>query len=152
MQAVHGLRMPLPNYFSLVLESVLNTDIKKCLQSEKIDFLQLNSLVDDVNKWRLHLDKDVLGFTVSTRINFYLKEWSSNPYEYAMLLNAVGLLSVAERLSLDLNIWKAQNMYFSEGKKILPAMKDKADLNDAQAKEWLKHFMRLGDYLKVKIE
>ena len=51
----------------------------------------------------------------------------------------------------NLNLWQAQNIYFSIGKDLLNKMEDRVRNGDVSAKEWVNSFQRLGHYLHVKI-
>ena len=68
-----------------------------------------------------------------------------------LLENINDVLDAATPLALPLDLWKAQNIYFSIGRKLHGSMKEKAGKNDSAAKEWLEAFLRLGHDLHVKI-
>ena len=54
-------------------------------------------------------------------------------------------------LDLPLNLWEAQNKYFSIGKELYSEMIQKAEQGDDYSKDWVDDFSKLGYYLHVKI-
>jgi flagellin-specific chaperone FliS len=60
-------------------------------------------------------------------------------------------LEIIKPLSLSLDLWKAQNSYFSLGDNIYSTMNDKAEEGDRFACSWVENFLKLGYFLNVKI-
>lgn len=54
-------------------------------------------------------------------------------------------------LSVELDLWKAQNAYFSITKKLYRSMQERAEKGVDLAKRWIELFHRLGDRLHVKV-
>ena len=80
-----------------------------------------------------------------------MREFSQNPYDFSLLEAAESLLRTLDPLSLDTDLWEAQNIYFSAGKQLLAEMGDRAAEGDEDAKNWMIYFQNLGDHLQVKI-
>ena len=80
-----------------------------------------------------------------------MREFAKNLYDSSFLEAAESLLQILEPLSLNPDLWEAQNIYFSAGKQLLAEMGDRADKGDEEAKNWMMYFQNLGDHLKVKI-
>lgn len=80
-----------------------------------------------------------------------MREFSQNPYNPSLLGSAESLLRTLNPLSLNPDLWEAQNIYFSVGKQLLAEMEDRAGKGDEEAGDWLKYFQNMGDYLQVKI-
>jgi len=70
--------------------------------------------------------------------------------EDTTLLETIGdVLRVLSAIPLELDLWKAQNIYFSIGTQRHDEMEKRSDQRDSNAKTWLEHFNRLGEYLNV---
>jgi hypothetical protein len=54
-------------------------------------------------------------------------------------------------LSLNLNLWKAQNTYFSLKEQFRGEMDEKAKQGDESTKEWSDAFNDLGEKLGIKV-
>jgi hypothetical protein len=75
---------------------------------------------------------------------------SVNLHDLSLIEKASDLMKVLDGLALDLNLWKAQNLYFSMGRSILSQMRQRA-VQDPEAARWLTEFGTLGHYLRVSI-
>ncbi len=60
-------------------------------------------------------------------------------------------MEILKPLSLPLNLWKAQNIYFSIGKEHYSDLSEKSLKEDEPAGRWVDGFLKLGRYLQVKI-
>jgi hypothetical protein len=74
-----------------------------------------------------------------------------DPMHSSILVRITSALELLEPLSLNLNFWKAQNIYFSLKEQIKGKMSEKAEKGDPTAKEWLDAFNGLGEKLGVKV-
>jgi len=151
MQATEKLGMPLPKPFLSAAEFVLNVDIRDLLESEQLDLNKLRKLANAINRFSISLDKSTLAYISSKKINTLMEQFLKNPEDFLLLEQIVGILRETEILSLDLNLWKAQNVYFSLSKQIYPSMCQRAEKGDEEKKKWIENFHNISDYLKVKI-
>jgi hypothetical protein len=82
-----------------------------------------------------------------------MEEWAQNPEDASLLETITRVIAVCRKLGLELNLWKAQTIYFFTGKEELVKMRRKlAETSDENAKRWIDSFKALGEYQKVKIE
>jgi len=149
MQSLGASNVNLPRYFVQVLEFIINSDISKVLESEDMDLDKLQSVVGESGQWHLDLNKKNLSYLASLKINEFSEVWAQNQKEISLMEKGVRFLKIIESLELDLNIWKAQNIYFGIGKKHIKNIKKQSD---KESKKWLFLFDSLGKYLKVKIK
>ena len=61
------------------------------------------------------------------------------------------VFEIIDEMSLDLDLWRVQNTYFSMTRNVGDGMRKQADSGDLDAKEWVKYFDKLGHYLKVRV-
>lgn len=144
-------RTPLPKALAVPAEFILNIDLRKLLENEELDLDRLQRLIEEVKKWSFEPDNVILGFVASQRINKLMEKLSQTPEDVPALENIEVILRILSALPLELDMWKAQNVYFSIGKQLYGGMREKAEKGDNNAKEWIKHFNSLGHYLQVKI-
>ncbi|MFH1691956.1 MAG: DUF3536 domain-containing protein [Candidatus Omnitrophota bacterium] len=150
MQAVTGICVPLPKYFSTVVEFILNADMRRFFEGDNLNTVRLRKIVGEVQRCGIHLDKVTLSFIISRKINELVSKLSSEDGD--LLDNIVIMLRLLEPLGLDLNLWKSQNVYFYISKQMFTQMRLKAEDGDAHAVKWVEHFLQLGEFLKVRIE
>ena len=73
-----------------------------------------------------------------------------NPTNRLSFERIINVLEMLTPLSLNLNLWKAQNMYFSLKEQLSAGMDEKAKRGDESAKEWFNAFNDLGEKLRIK--
>jgi len=55
-------------------------------------------------------------------------------------------------LELELDLQRAQNVFFTISRQVYPDMLKNADGGDIAAQKWVEHFRNLADYLGVCIQ
>jgi alpha-amylase/alpha-mannosidase (GH57 family) len=151
MNFFHSLNIKLPRRFSAAAEFILNNDLKKIFQEEDIDIEKLKRLMDDAKRWTVKIDTTTIGFVASSWINNLVEKFSQQPENIELSEKIDNTLEVLKPLSLSLDLWKAQNVYFSIGRNFYSRMKEKAANGDGFAKRWEGNFLKLGNYLNVKV-
>jgi alpha-amylase/alpha-mannosidase (GH57 family) len=149
MQVMREMRIPLPKAFATATELIIGHDMSQELEREELDFEEIGRLVKEVKRWSLDLDRKSLGFVVTEKINSLMRELSHEPDRVALLETIENLLVNLSDLSLETDLWIAQNVYFSICKARYDAMEERASQGDEAAQTWLEHFNGLGEYLKV---
>ncbi len=152
MQVINELRMPQPKALAIIMEFVLNFETKGLLDAEQIDLQKLQSLIDEINRWGVKLDRPMLSYVLSKRINARMEKLAQAPENVYLLERLQKVLTILSVLSLELDLWKAQNICFSIGKLLYEEMREKADQNDQLAKKWVDLFVGLEKHLRVKME
>jgi alpha-amylase/alpha-mannosidase (GH57 family) len=154
MQGMNKLQIQLPMAFYSTVRFVLNDDLRKLLEEEELDLAEFQKMVDKTKEWPVKLDRRTLCYHAGLQINRMMNKFLAEP-ESVDLLSRISdaLKSFCEPpLQLDLDLWKAQNIFFSIGKKIYASMKAKSERGNESAIKWIEKFTNLGKYLKVKIK
>jgi alpha-amylase/alpha-mannosidase (GH57 family) len=152
MKVMEEMRVPLPRAINLAVEFIINSDLRKLLEAEELDLDQLQKLMEEVRKWSFGLDKTTLEFVANRKIHSLMERLSGMPQSLPRIEETEGQIRILHALPLELNLWKAQNIYFSMGKEFLGKMREKAEGGDEDAKKWLEHFNSLGHHLNVGIK
>lgn len=147
----HNLQRRVPRSFRLAARYLLNNDLKKAFEEADLDIEKLKRLIDEVRKWSIKVDATTLGYVAGTWITGVMEELNKEPEDIVLIEKINDALEAATPLALPLDLWKAQNIYFSIGRNLHGAMKEKAEKNESAAKEWIEAFLRLGHDLHVKI-
>jgi alpha-amylase/alpha-mannosidase (GH57 family) len=147
---VEGMGIPAPLDIRIIIEYIFNKDINKILAEEQLDINKLQELVKRSYHKKIVLDKATFRFVAEKRITQAVKQWISAPEDRQLLEKTINIFNALEKLELDVELWKSQNMYFSVGKALLPAMLQRSE-SDESAKNWLEIFTELGEYLKTKV-
>ena len=73
---------------------------------------------------------------------------SDEPTSFLRITKALELL---EPLSLNLNFWRAQNIYFSLKEQLRAEKDERVKGGDESSKQWINAFNDLGKKLRIKI-
>ncbi len=149
MNFFRSLGTPLPRSFISAAEHIVNSDLKQIFEGD-IDIEKLEILIAEIKKWPVAIDKAGIGFTASRRINMLMDEFSRTPLDVSLLDTIDTILKHLNSLAIDLDLWKAQNIYFSIGKTYYTDMKSKSEKPDSEYRPWIEAFRKMGYYLHVK--
>ncbi|MBU4305659.1 MAG: DUF3536 domain-containing protein [Candidatus Omnitrophica bacterium] len=149
IQVIRQFNKTLPKVLSNTLSATINADIIRVLNEDTINFNQLEYLVSEIKELSLDIDKITLGFLIRRRVNRFMSAFEQNLDNTEVLEIITKLLAILEPLSLEIDFWKAQNIYFSVRKKVVQKMKEDAQNGNIPVQKWLTLFNRLGDNFKV---
>ncbi len=150
MQIKNDISLPLPRMLMTVVEFILNRDISAVLELEDVDIKRFKQLVEEMKRWSFKRDQASFTFLASERISSLMKHLSDHPDNIHLMEKIITILELLGQLSLDLDLWKAQNTYFAMGSKTYPDIFLQAG-TDELAGRWVKLFEHLGAILQVKI-
>lgn len=151
MNFLTELQIPLPKPLRLASEFVINNGLRNLLRQEDPDLEKLERLIGDARRWGLELDAAMLGYTASSRVELLFKQLHQHPEDTTLLERIETLIKLLTSIPIELNLWKAQNLYFSIGKQVFSKMRDSAEQGQEQAKRWVEQFRKLGYRLRVKV-
>ncbi len=153
IRAAESTNVPFPKYLRAVVTFLLNTDLSACFDSDEFDPARLEELAQEARRFPVELEKQTLSFLASRKVNRAVEHFfNAGGVDAPLLENMVGFLKVLEGFGLDLNLWKAQNLFFSLHKKCLEERRQSAVARGEDIGRWLAAFIKLGEYLKVKVD
>jgi hypothetical protein len=152
MQAMRGMNMPLPKALSTPAEFILNEDLCKTIQNEPINLDKLQILAEEATRLSLQLDKPTIQYEADKKINLLMTQFADSPADVGLLETAETTFKILLTVVTELNIQKAQNIFFDISKKTYPDMVNKAQAGDQAAQKWAQHFRNLGQYLGVTVQ
>jgi hypothetical protein len=130
---------------------MMNADILQTIGHEIIDFDKLKKLSSEAKEWALEIDRTTISFVVTRKINRLMDELASNPEWVRPIEMVESILKALQPLDLNLDLWKAQNIFFSISQTLYKQMLIKSDAGNEKIKLWCYHFNRLGEFLKVRV-
>jgi len=150
MQIKNDIRLPLPRTLMTVVEFILNRDLGDILEQENINIEKLQSIVEEMKRWSFKRDQGNFSFVASQKVSELMMRLNAQPKNISLIETIESVLIVLHQLSLDLDLWKAQNIYFFIGKQYYVERHLQAK-TDKLAHKWVQAFTRLGVILQVKI-
>lgn len=136
---------PIPSAYRTTFAYVLNEDLVRAFESERMNVAQIERIMGDLVKWRLALEdtgklERLAGESIFREVRRITVEGDN--YKRIQRLNRVFPLLL--KFSLHPNLYKSQNLYFE--------MASANRNHQGHSPEWISHFVALGDHLRVKLE
>jgi alpha-amylase/alpha-mannosidase (GH57 family) len=151
MEFLRSLRMPLPRVLAATATFVLNREIRSALEDPDRPWDDLEALIEEAHRWDVDLDRPTLRYLASRRLESIMEQVAARPGDPAPIEQAERALTLFRRLALDLDLWRVQNIYFTVARQVRPAVRERADRGDPQARRWLDGLDRLGEALRVRV-
>jgi hypothetical protein len=137
--------IPIPSAYRTTFEYVLNADLIKCFQTERINIRQVERIMSELAKWDLKIeDPGKVGRFAGESIFKELKRISAEGDSFKRVERLNRLFPLMVKFDLNPSLYKSQNLYFEISK----ANKEL----DGHSEEWIRHFTHLGDNLGVKVD
>ena len=150
IRMINENHMPLPKTLSGVVEFVLNRDITRLLALSDVPLDRLQRMVKEIRRWPSNRGKEQLEFTGGQKVNELMVRFARTPEDTALLKSITEVVHTLAILQLDMDHWKAQNIYYAIAQGIGREKRARAAADHADAILWVKYFDTLGEILKVR--
>jgi hypothetical protein len=141
---------PLPRAFHGAAEFILNTDMRGELSSSTINVERVEGLLDDASAWGVELDTEGLSYMLQRNCEELMEAFASDAEDVSRLPGLIVAVELARSLPFEVNLWKAQNIYWSMLHATYPEFEARARRGDEAAKEWVAKFTSLGEHLSIR--
>ncbi|RME63125.1 MAG: DUF3536 domain-containing protein [Nitrospirae bacterium] len=148
MNFLLSLNAPVPGSFRLATEHTLNLELKDLILQEDIDLDRFNALKSEIDKWGIQINTSSIELPAEEKLNLLMESFAREPLNLERLESLLRFIEVLKSLSLEINLWKAQNLFFEISRAYYPEIKEKKD--DPGSERWLQLFEKLGNFLRVK--
>lgn len=136
---------PIPNAYRTTFEYILNADLVKCFQSEKISVRQVERIMSELSKWRLNIeDTGRVERLAGESIFKELKRISAEGDSSRRIERLNRLFPLLRKFRISPNLYKTQNLYFEI------SLQNRE--HNGHSPEWIKQFTLLGENLGVKVD
>ena len=146
-----GWGIPLPQSLQMAAEIALNTSVRKALEAEETDLARMKGLFSDAAQLQIHLDAISLAYVFKQKIERMAALLQSKPEDASLLRYFIQLVDLARSLPFEVDIWKAQNIYFELMKKKYPGKRQEAEKGAEEAQIWVPLFTELGEKLSCRL-
>lgn len=148
MKIMNEMNLPLPEAFSVIGQLILNNRIQSLLDEDRVDIEELRRAVEDIKRFSFTVYKRDIGYTAGRKVTLLMEELSKNPDDLELIGSITSILEVIRSLTVELNLWRAQNLYFNLCERYQTI--SKLGNGEKRAEEWLRGFARLGEQLSVR--
>lgn len=139
---LHEIRMPVPPELARPVETALKGQMRRLLQTEAPDLNEIRRLAEEMGKVGVTLEQSGLVRLAGVRLNEGIERLSRQPDNLPLLTWLVEFLDLFRELPLDIDLWQAQNTFFSLYR---PALSQVSE-------ETLDPFCTLGRKLRIKVD
>jgi hypothetical protein len=150
MRFLGDLHVPLPRAFQTAADFALNSSLRAAFEDgDNLDFGRINALLDESRMLNIRLDGATLGFALRKSIKRMSEQLLADPGDLQLIMRFETAAGLAKSLPFEVNIWRAQNNYYSMLQHVLPEFVRRARTGQTQAQQWVNHFFALGDNLSM---
>jgi alpha-amylase/alpha-mannosidase (GH57 family) len=149
MMAFNDLNMDLPKPLRITGDFIVNTKIKRILESNHLDVKELRNLKDEIGRLKVELDLVTLNYFATNRISKLMEKLAADPEDLEVMSDAIDLIEVTRQIPLQPDLWKADNIAFSIREDYYLSMKEKSS-HDINALNWVNLFDNLVAHLNLK--
>jgi alpha-amylase/alpha-mannosidase (GH57 family) len=150
MRAMKEMVTPVPKALLTAAEFAINVNLRREIESDRPDAEEIRRLVEEIRRWSFEIDRAMLAYLTSQRVNALMEAFARMPAETSLLKTVEEMLRSLEPLSLNISISKAQNILFLTGRQSSATVFKEAVAGDQRAREWVVRFDSLSDYLHVR--
>lgn len=145
VMALNHNGIPIPNAYKTTFEYILNVDLIKCFQTDKINIRQVERVMSELVNWELKIEDPVKVERFAGESIFKeLKRIAAEGDSFKRIERLNRLFPLMIKFNLHPNLYKSQNLFFEISEEIAGSAN--------RSPEWMKQFLLLGDNLGVKVE
>jgi alpha-amylase/alpha-mannosidase (GH57 family) len=151
MRFLADLGLSLPKPLKVAAELLLNTDLRRAVESPELDIPRIHSLLEEAEKVSADLDVSGLEYAARRTLIRLANEFRQRPEEVARIRDLTMALDVVRSFRFEVNLWEPQNVYYEALERLYPEVTEKAREHDEDARNWIPHFLALGEKLRVRV-
>ena len=149
MQTLADLGAKLPLELQAAAEVIFTKELISLLRVERLDINQLMAAVQEMKKLRMELGKELLALEGERRIESEIDRLSMDPLSVEGAQNLERLIGLLLEMNLPMNLWRAQNKWYSLIGLLKSASGQK--LAETPASAWSDSIIGISEYLRVRI-
>jgi alpha-amylase/alpha-mannosidase (GH57 family) len=143
--------MPIPLAFNTAAEFILNFDLQRAFKEELVEDEGIRQAIVDIKKWRVSIDTVELEFIVRYKLEELMERLQKNPTDIDLVRKIKKIIEMMSLLSLEVNSWHIQNIYFDIAKSFYKDMIESAEGRQKDIAGWRDAFRELGEVLYFNV-
>ncbi|MGA9883151.1 MAG: DUF3536 domain-containing protein [Candidatus Acidiferrales bacterium] len=151
MRFMADLKIPPPRRFEIAAEFTLNSQLRRELEADTLDFDHVRALLDETKRTGISLDAQTIEFAMRGAVERLARKWFDQPDNIEQLQALGDAASLAAAFPFLVEFSTAQNIFFKLLQDFYPGYATRAAQGDAGAKEWTSAFLALGEKLRVRV-
>ncbi|HWD17718.1 MAG TPA: DUF3536 domain-containing protein [Verrucomicrobiae bacterium] len=151
LRFLSDIHSPPVKAIEVAAEVVLNSELARQFENSHFDAERVRSLLAEGEATKVKLDAEALGYAAKSFLDRLSGQFSQTASDRRLLSQLVTATDVISSLPFKVNFWKPQNDYFLMSTTVLPGVQLRAAGGDAEAKEWVGDFRRVGEKLGFRV-
>lgn len=144
--ALANNNIPIPVTYKTTFEYILNADLVRIFQSDKINIKEMERIEAELARWNLKIeDPGKLSRLAGESIFKELKRISSERENVKRIQRLNRMFPLLDKFKLEPNLHKTQNLYFEI------SIENKEKVQAHADKDWMEQFNLLGDNLGIVV-
>jgi uncharacterized protein DUF3536 len=139
---------PAPEVLRMTAAFVLNSDLKRTFETEPLDAVRATMLLEMVKREGVQLEEAGVTYAAGKALDRLMRRLQQDPHNLDLLERANVLTGIARSLPLTVELWTAQNIFYSLRESVFPTV---AAQHDSAARAWTERFVVLGEKLRVAV-
>jgi alpha-amylase/alpha-mannosidase (GH57 family) len=112
MGFLRDIGMPVPKRFLAAAEMALNLDLQTAVSMDTVDVARARKIFEEIQAWNVPVGSINLEFLLRRKIEQMMLHFRANPDDMNRLVSLRELMEFVAEIPIELNYWKAQNIYF----------------------------------------
>jgi len=142
---------PAPNAFYTAAELVLNADLHRAFQIDKLDPKRIEHLLEEANLEGISLDLTSLEFSFRKALERLATRFAEDSEDISILQELEVAIELLSRLPFEVNLWKVENICYQMLQTFYRECQARAEEGDEKASKWLQHFGNIAANLAVRV-
>jgi len=134
--------LPKPPALSLAASFAVNAGLRRALESDPIDALQVRAYRGLASADQITLDKSVLSYIIDLKMKRDMVSLHADFKNTQRLDNALLTARTVQELPFELNLWQAQNIWYDTLK---------LSRKEQMPEDWTEKFHELGTQMKIRV-
>jgi alpha-amylase/alpha-mannosidase (GH57 family) len=150
MGVIRQVNLPLPLILRKNMEAVVNHRLRRLLENEEPDQVEMRRLVQRVRQWQLPLELEVHRYLSAQRLPALLNRYAENPDDPSWLIKLHVLLKQLDELGIDPDVWDTQNLLYRLAREVYPRLLNQPS-NAGSGVDALWYFRLLATRLRISL-
>ena len=133
--------LPKPPALTLAAGFAINAGLRRALESEPLDAIQMRSLLNLAGADQVALDTHLLSYLADQRMKRAMVELRAEPHDLETLDSTLDIARALRVLPFELNLWQAQNIWYET---LLASRSRIVLMASVDQQQWKLRFPRVG--------
>jgi hypothetical protein len=151
MRFLASMGTPVPREFQIAAEFALNTQLRRLVEDDTLDFDRIYALRREADRSGVTLDREGIAYALAGTIARMTEAFQESPEDLELLEQLDSAVGLARTLPFEVDVWKAQNTYYELLQSIYGEFHEEASQGYADARQWVAAFNALGKKLGFRI-